>query len=316
MIYQSVSRKHFAWLYNHVGAFKGTILLCLVLSILAVVSSLLFVDVTKNFMEAVERGEDFSFPAPAISLTVIKSCNILCTNLKVYLREKQTSLMNNELSLKFFKELFSGRVSYNEKIHSGDSLSRLTTDVFQVSNCLIGTVPELIYAFVQLVATCAYLSLIEPTLTLVILVIMFVNVMFGSSYAKKSLPISREIRICDSKAHQFMQEHIQHRELIVTLEKTSFIWNRLKELQTALYEKIIAATKLNVLMVSLVDGALNISYIVILVWGICGIHHGTFTYAELVVFLQLAEQIQIPFIQFNHQYPLLIKSVASVERLI
>ena len=36
----------------------------------------------------------------------------------------------------------------------------------------------------------------------------------------------------------------------------------------------------------------------------------------MVVFLQLAEQIQIPFIQFNHQYPLLITSMASVERLI
>ena len=99
------------------------------------------------------------------------------------------------------------------------------------------------------------------------------------------------------------------------MEKTSFIWNRLKELQTALYEKITAATKLNVSAMSLIDSALNISYIVILVWGIYGIRHETFTYAELVVFLQLAEQIQVPFIQFNHNYPMLITSMASVERL-
>ena len=112
-----------------------------------------------------------------------------------------------------------------------------------------------------------------------------------------------------------MQEHLQHHELIVTLEKTEFIWNRLKELQRKVYEKITAATKLNVLAMSLIDTALNISYIVILVWGIYGIQHGNFTYAELVVFLQLAEQIQIPFIQFNHNYPTLITSMASVERL-
>ena len=36
-----------------------------------------------------------------------------------------------------------------------------------------------------------------------------------------------------------MQEHLQHHELIVTLEKTSFIWKRLKSLQSILCEKII-----------------------------------------------------------------------------
>ena len=251
MIYQSISKKYFVWLYNHAGTFKRTILICLVLSILAVAFSLLFVEITKIFMEAVENGENFSFLLLVFSLTTIKVCNIFCTELKVYLREKQTSLINNELSLKFFKELFDGGISYNARVHSGDSLSRLTTDVFQVSNCLIGTIPELLYAFVQLIATCIYLSSIDPALTLVIILIMFVNIMFGQSYAKKLLPISREIRICDSTAHQFMQEHLQHRELIVTLEKTSFIWNRLKTLQNTLYEKVIAVTKLNVLAISL-----------------------------------------------------------------
>ena len=315
MLYRSVSRKHFAWLYNHVGAFKKTILLCLLLSVLTVASSLLFVQVTKIFMEAVERGEDFSFVTLIVLLTAFKGVNIFCEEFKSYLQETQTNLMNNELSLKFFRELFDGGVSYNERIHSGDSLSRLTTDVFSVSNCLIGAIPELLYAVVQFAATCVYLAWIDPALTLAVVLIMSVNIMFGQSYAKKLLPISREIRSLDSNVWQFMHEHIQHHELIVTLEKTEFIWNRLKTLQTKVYKKILAVTKLNVLAMTLIDSALNISYIVILVWGIYGIQRGTFTYAELIVFLQLAGQIQVPFMQFNHTYPQLITSMASVERL-
>lgn len=268
------------WLYKHVGTFKKSILLCLLLSILAVIFSLLFVQVTKIFMEAVERGEDFSLLLLIVSLTTIKGCNMFCSEYKSYLRETQTFLMNNELSLKFFKELFDGGISYNEQVHSGDSLSRLTTDVFSVSGCLIGIIPELLYALVSLVATCIYLGLIDPALTLAVILIMSVNIIFGRSYAKKLLPLSRETRIANSKIWQFMQEHIQHRELIVTLEKTAFIWNRLRALQTALYKKIITVTKLNILAMSLIDSALNMSYIVILIWGIHGIQRGTFTYAE------------------------------------
>lgn len=315
MTYQNISKKYFMWLYNHVGKFKSGILICLVLSVLTVASSLIFVEVTKIFIEKVERGENFSLWILVISLATIKGFNIFCTSFKDYLREKQIFLMNNELALKFFKGLFNDSTAYNVKVHSGDSLCRITTDVFRICSCSIVIIPELIYAFVQLVATCIYLSCIEPTLTFVIILIMSVNIMFGQSYAKKLLPISREIRICDSKAHQFMQEHLQHRELIVTLGKTSFIWEKLKSLQNQLYEKIKTSVKLNTIAMSLIDGALNISYITIFAWGIYGIQNNTFTYAELVVFLQLAEQIQVPFIQFNRQYPSLISSMASVERL-
>ena len=311
-----MSKKHFEWLYSHIGIFKRNILICFIVSILAVIFSLFFVETTKISIEAVEKEKNFSLLLLVISLTTIKGLHIFCTELKFYLQEKQTSLTNNELSLKFFKKLFSSSVSYNERVHSGDALNRLTTDVFNVSNCLIRTIPELIYSFVQFLVTCVYLALIEPTLTSVIILIMSINIVIGRSYSKKLLPISREIRSRDSNTHQFMQEHLQHHELIVTLEKTSFIWNRLKSLQNMLYEKIIASTKLHALISSFIDSTLEITYIAIFTWGIYGIQNNTFSYAELVVFLQLAGQLQIPFIQFNHYYPLFIASMASVERLI
>ena len=139
MIYQSVSRKYFVWLYKHTGTFKKSILLCVLLSILAVIFSLIFVQVTKIFIEAVEKGENFSFILLVVSLTTIKGLNIFCTEFKTYLREKQTSLMKNELSLKFFKKLFSGSVSYNERVHSGDSLRLFNINNPRIDLCLCAT---------------------------------------------------------------------------------------------------------------------------------------------------------------------------------
>ena len=72
MIYWSIGRKHFEWLYRHVGTFKKSILLCLLLSVLTVIFSLLFMQVTKIFMEAVERGEDFSFGLLIVSPVTVE----------------------------------------------------------------------------------------------------------------------------------------------------------------------------------------------------------------------------------------------------
>ena len=194
MIYQNISRKYFAWLYKHVGTFKKDILICSVLSILALMSSLLFVEV-QNLYGCCRKGQRLFFCAVGIFANDNQGLQHILRGLKIYLREKQTFFMSNELSLKFFKELFTVGVSYDEKVHSGDSLSKLTTDVFSVSSCMIGTIPELLYAFISLIATCVYLGSLAPSLTLIILMIMSVNILFGRSYAKKLLPLSREIRI-------------------------------------------------------------------------------------------------------------------------
>ena len=310
-----MNKKYFEWLYGNIGSFKKSIIFTLVLNMLAVVFSLVFVENTKIFVKHVERGEKISFWLLFFSLIIIKSCHIFCGQYQNYLRNKTNSLMENFLTLKFFNELLASNVFYNGKLHSGDALNRLTTDVSNISNCLTETIPGLFYSFIQLLVTCVYLTLINPRLTIVIILIMPIAIITSQTYAKKLLPISREIRTIGSKVNQFMQEHIQHHELIVTLEKTSFIWKQLKLLQGVLYEKIITSIKLYSLTNLLTDTAFDISYIVIFTWGVIGIQNKTFSYAELIVFLQLTDKILLPFIQFKSQYPSLIASIASVERL-
>ena len=160
---------------------------------MAVAFSLLFVDTIKTFMEGVEKGEHVSFLAVLVSLTTIKGFHIFCLEFQLYLQNKTNSLMSNALSLQLFKELLSGSVLYKEKIHLGDALNRLTTNVSDVSNCLTETIHGLIYSFVQLLAICIYLTSIEPALTVMIILIMPAAIVLGQVYAKKSLPVSREI---------------------------------------------------------------------------------------------------------------------------
>ena len=315
MTHGNINIKQFKWLYDHIGGFRKRIVITIMLNILAVGFSLLFVEVTKKFMESIERGEEVSFLLLALSLTIIKGLYILCGQFQNYLRTKISFLMENALTLHFFEELINSNVFGKNKLHSGDALNRLTTDISAITHCLTETMPGLIYSFMQLWGTFIYLMLIEPVLTEIIIIIMPIAIFVGHVYAKKMLPLRREIRIQDSKVYQFIQEHYKHKEIVAALEKKSFICERLNCLLEMLYKKLKSSLKINVFTDSLIDVAFAINFVLIFAWGIYGIQNKTFSYAELVVFLQLVEQIQLPFIHFKINYPSLISSMASVERL-
>ena len=273
-----------------------------------------FFELTKNFLQSVEQGKEISLPILFLALAALKILHIFCEEFKLFLRNKTKDLLKNALCLKFFKVLLASKIPY-EKFHSADALSRLTADVADVSVCLTETIPALIYALIQLIATALYLSCIETSLTLTIIAIMLAEILLGQFYAKKLLPIFNELRIRESKVSQFIQEHLQHHELIVTLEKSSFIWRRLESLQRNLFSFSLLRTKLSVLSNAVNDYAFGIGYVLIFSWGIYGIQNNTFSCAELVVFLQLAENIQLPFLQFKFHYPTLVETKTSANRL-
>ena len=303
------------WLYVIAKSYRVKILAILFFQMANVLFSLFFVETTKIFMDKLEKGETFSTWFFVFLAIIIKVIYIFSSDFHLYLQEKTNALMNNEISLKFFNKYLYMNVDYAGKSHSGDALNRLTTDVNQVADCLTTTLTGITYALFQFIATCIYLIFVNPTLTLTIVFVMPLALLIEQIYVKKILPVTREMRLYDSKVNQFIQEHLAHHELIVAFNQIPFITQRLHHLQKILYEKISHRVRLNGIANFFSDIAFEINYIVILAWGIYGIQKGIFSYAELIVFLQLTEQIQIPFLNFKLNYPLFISSIASIERL-
>ena len=83
-----------------------------------------------------------------------------------------------------------------------------------------------------------------------------------------------------------------------------------------LYKFIKKKINLDIAAETFVELGFSLGYLIILIWGAYGIRQGNFTYSLLIVFMQLLGQLQRPFIFFKTEYPALINSFASIERLI
>lgn len=282
------------------------------LNIVAVFLSLMFVEITQRLLE----GNVSDIGLFVFLLVVTKVLQLTFEQTEMFIREVTSAKMENALSLRIFSSLFNSRITDEQALHSGDEMYRLTSDVGSVIQSVTYVIPVMIYALVQLVATCCYLMTIQPTLTIVLASIMPFAIVVGQYYTKKMIPISREVRVCDSKVNAFMQEHLQHYELISTLRKNNFIKERLQGLQMLLFRKQKSKITLDIAAESFVDIGFAVGFLAIFIWGVYGIKNETFTYAQLIAFMQLTGQVQRPFVLFKAQYPALVSSLASAERLL
>lgn len=224
--------------------------------------------------------------------------------------------LQNELHRRLFVHLMGSCWSGREKLHTGDMLNRLEEDVQTVTGALCSTVPSVFITLFQLCGALFFLSQLDIRLTGVLVCIMPVALLFSKSYVRKMRRLSREIRNTDSRIQSHLQENLQHRVLIRTLEYTAQAVRKLSTVQTELWGKVKQRTDFSVFSRSMVQIGFMTGYAVAFLWGVFGLQQGTVTFGMMAAFLQLVAQIQRPMVDLSRQIPAFIRIFTSTERLV
>ena len=127
--------------------------------------------------------------------------------------------------------------------------------------------------------------------------------------------MTRGIRETESEVQSHLQESLQHRMVIQSMENEGRMEDRLDDLQDREYGQIKERTRFNVIARSMVGAAFSFGYIAAFLWGVYGISKGTLTYGVMTAFLQLVGQVQRPLVNLTRQIPGLIYSSTSIDRL-
>lgn len=303
------------WLWKYSEGFRPLIFLSTLLSCIGVVCSLVFVELTKIFLDKATSYESLNIVTVISFLVGFKVAQLFCEQYEIYLRTITRSKLEITLEYRLFCKLNNSKVYGTTRFHSGDSIYRLTGDVGLVAEGLAYTLPLLIYSIVQLIATWVYLMTMQPILTITIGLISPLVIIATYYYTRLLIPISFKIREAGSNVNKYIQEHLQFHELITTLGQNSFVQENVKILQNTFFKFVKKKIQLNIGADSITEVGFAIGYLSVFVWGINGIVNKTVSYGELIVFIQLVSQLQRPVFLVKDQYPLFISSLASVKRL-
>lgn len=309
------TRDCISWMWRASHGVRGYVTGASVIGVLHVGASLAFVWICKRLIDTATSGDNENLPAYICVMAGCMVMQILLSAIEQHFLSKSDVLLKNRLRHRLFTGMMQSRWNGKETFHTGDALNRMMEDVRVVAESVTKSVPAVITAAVQFIAAFIFLFTLAPGLAWAIPGIMLAALFLSKSYITRMRRLTKGIRTTESGLQSHMQESLQHRLMLHTLERIPDVSDSLAEQQDTLRGQVMDKTGYTIFTKSLIQSGFSAGYAAAFLWGVFGIMSGTATFGMMTAFLQLVGQIQRPIMNLSRQFPPLINSITSVERL-
>ena len=237
--------------------------------------------------------------------------NIASTWVRNILGVKAQNRMQQRMLDRILRSEWHGK----EHRHSGDVLNRLEFDVSNVVGFLTETIPSTLSVVAMFVGAFCYLLSMDVVLALVTVAIIPVFVAFSKIYVGQMRRLTREVRSSDSKVQSVLQETIQRRVLIKTLEADGAMVGRLEDTHCELRRRVVKRTAFSVFSNLVLNFGFALGYLVAFLWAAVRMSEKTLTFGGMTAFLQLVNRIQSPARSLTKLVPAFVSVFTAAERL-
>ena len=224
---------------------------------------------------------------------------------------KAQNRMQQRMLDRILRSVWRGR----EYHHSADVLNRLEFDVNNVVNFLTETIPNTLSVLAMFIGAFFYLFSMDKGLALTVIAIFPAFIAMSKVYIGKMRSLTRQVRDSDSKVQSVLQETIQYRMLIKTLESDEEMVGRLESTQNELRQRVVRRTKFSVFSNVIVNFGFAFGYLVAFLWAALRMAAHTLSFGGMTAFLQLVNKIQGPARNLTKLVPAFVSVFTAAERL-
>jgi ABC-type multidrug transport system fused ATPase/permease subunit len=221
----------------------------------------------------------------------------------------------NRMQQKMLDRILRSEWNIKNPHHSGDVINRLEQDVAQVVTFLTETIPNTISVLAMFLGAFFYLFSMDWRLSLIVVAMVPIFLSVSKLYVGQMRRLTRNVRNSDSKVQSILQETIQHRMLIKTLENDSMMVERLEDVQSQLRQQVVERTKFSVFSNLVLNLGFALGYLVAFLWAALRMSAHSLTFGGMTAFLQLVNRIQGPARDLMKLIPAFVGVFTAAERL-
>lgn len=304
-----------AWLWQNSGGARGQATMNTILGLSDVAYQLLWVLACKHAIDIATGVAQGSLIYTGAIIGALMIAEIISRGASRWIHAVIGNKVRNRIRLRIFARLLRCDWLHLQKHHSGDLVNRLEGDVNSITSLMTETIPGTIVVLVQLAASFLFLFAMSPMLAVSITIILPICMIVSQFYVRRMRRLNRDVRDSDSRIQSVLQESLQHKELIKTLEQNESTEKQLSELQKQLHTQVTDRTKFSLGAFTLIQVGFAAGYLVAFMWGVINLHDGIITYGTMTAYLQLVGLIQRPTMDLSGYIPGIVSSLTAAERL-
>ena len=221
----------------------------------------------------------------------------------------------NRMQQRMLDRLLRSEWHGKEIHHSGDVLNRLEFDVNYVVNFLTETIPNTLSVVAMFLGAFFYLFSMDWRLSLIIVAMLPLFLGVSKIYIGQMRKLTRKVRDSDSKVQSVLQETLQHRMLIKTMESDDAMVGKLEDTQSELRQNVVRRTKFSVFSNLIINFGFALGYLIAFLWAALRMSAHTLTFGGMTAFLQLVNKIQTPARNLMKLIPAFVGVFTAAERL-
>lgn len=309
------ARVIFKWLWR---AWRGNQLQAILnaaIGLLSVVVSLAQVWAVQHAIDVASGHAEGSIYWSVGVMALLVLCGFVLRICSIWVRNILGIKAQNRMQQRMLDRILRSEWTGKESHHSGDVLNRLEQDVGTVVSFLTETIPNTISVVAMFVGAFLYLFSMDKVLAFVIVGIIPVFVLLSKLYIGQMRRLTRQVRDSDSKVQSVLQETIQHRMLIKTLESDSVMVDRLESTQSELRHRVVKRTAFSVVSNFILNAGFSVGYLIAFLWAALRMADQTLTFGGMTAFLQLVNRIQGPARDLTRLAPVFVGVFTAAERL-
>ncbi|QFJ56052.1 ABC transporter ATP-binding protein [Pseudobutyrivibrio xylanivorans] len=202
-----------------------------------------------------------------------------------------------------------------KKYHTGDLMTRLTSDAGNIADGIIYTIPTIVKLGVQFLAAFITMLYYQPILALVALCLGPVAALVSIFLGRKLKYLSLRVQESESVYRSFIQESMANLLVVKSFANEDYATNRLVELRDERFNWVYKKSRMSIFSGSVMSLSFQLAYIVAFTFGAISLSRNTITYGTMSLFLVLINRIQAPIIGLAQQIPKIVQIFASAERV-
>ncbi len=270
--------------------------------------------VSKYIIDAAASGE-------SILLAIAFYLGVVLITQGLYAANGMVSvLVNEKYSFGIRKQVYDKIIQSHwmevKKYHTGDLMTRLTSDSGNIADGIVFVLPTMIRLFLELLLTFFTLFFYEPRLALFAAVLAPAAALISLWLGRKLKRLQIKVQETESAYRSYLQESLSNLLIVKSFANEEFASNRLTELRNERLYWIKKKNRLSVLSSTIMSLTFQIGYVGAFAFGALQLSKMLITYGTMSVFLTLVNRIQAPIIGLAQNIPKIVSVIASTGRII